>query len=63
MLTQTRAFFCFPYLVMHFISGRVHQRPEFWKQFGISVGIAVALNLPMFLSGSGGFKRLILSGE
>jgi hypothetical protein len=62
LLTQARAFVLFPIPVMMFYFWRVHQRPEFWKQFGISAGIAFALNLPVFLSGSltnsGGFTRL-----
>jgi hypothetical protein len=59
MLTHTRAIFLFPILVVMFVFWRVHQRPDFWKQFGTSVAIAFAMNLPVFLSGSlADFTRL-----
>jgi 4-amino-4-deoxy-L-arabinose transferase-like glycosyltransferase len=65
LLTQTRALFLFPIPVIVFYFWQVQKRPGFWKQFGTSVGIAFALNLPVFLSGSlavpGGFIRLFFS--
>lgn len=59
LLTQTRAIFLFPIPVLVFYFWRVAQRPGFWKFFGICFGIAFAMNLPVFLSGSlAGLTRL-----
>jgi Dolichyl-phosphate-mannose-protein mannosyltransferase len=52
LLTHVRALFLLPILVMVFYFWRVHQRPEFWKRFGICVGIAFAMNLPVLLNAS-----------
>ena len=52
LLTHIRALFLFPILLLVFYFWRAHQRPEFWKQFGISVGIALAMNLPVLLNTS-----------
>jgi len=61
MLTQARTFVLFPILIVMFYFWRVHQRPEFWKQFGVTLGIAFAINLPVLLgslSVPGGFTLL-----
>ena len=52
LLTHVRALFLFPILILIFYSWRVHQRPEFWKFFGICLGIAFAMNVPVLLNAS-----------
>ena len=52
LLTQARALLLFLIPVMVFYFWRVHKRPEFWKSFGVCVGIAFAMNLPVLLNAS-----------
>ncbi len=42
----------FPVLLAVFYIWRVHKRPEFWKQFGMSVGIVLVVNLPILINAS-----------
>ena len=52
LLTHARALFLFPILILIFYCWRVHQQPEFWKPFGICIGIAFAMNLPVLINAS-----------
>ena len=52
LLTHVRALFIFPLLVLIFYYWKVHQKSGFWKQIGISVGIAFAMNLPVLFNTS-----------
>jgi hypothetical protein len=52
LLTHVRALFLFPMLILIFYGWRVYQRPEFWRPFGVCVGIAFAMNLPVLINAS-----------
>ncbi|HKI48173.1 MAG TPA: glycosyltransferase family 39 protein [Desulfobacteria bacterium] len=63
LLTRTSAWFLFFIPGMVFYFWQVHQRPDFWKSFGICIGIAFAMNLPVLLAGSFSFEGIFFSGE
>lgn len=52
LLTHTRALFMFPILVLIIYFWKAYQRSGFWKQIGISIGIALAMNVPVLLNAS-----------
>lgn len=52
LLTQISAIILLPLLFMVFYFWKVHQWPQFWKSFGVCLGIAVVLNLPPLLNAS-----------
>jgi len=52
LLTDLRALFLFPFVAIVFFFWKVYRRPEFWKRFGVSLGILLAMNLPVLLSAS-----------
>ncbi|MDH5762683.1 MAG: glycosyltransferase family 39 protein [Nitrospinota bacterium] len=51
LLTHLSAGLVIPVVLMVFYFWDVHRRREFWEQLGICVSIAVAMNLPVILSG------------
>lgn len=52
LLTQTSAVILLPILFVVFYSWKIYQRPQFWKSFGVCMGIAFAMNLPVLLNAS-----------
>ena len=52
LLTDLRALFLFSFVAVVFFFWKVYQRSEFWKQLGVSLGILLAMNLPVLFSAS-----------
>ena len=52
LLTQISALILLPILFLVFYFWQVHRRPQFWRSFGVCIGIALAVNLPALLNAS-----------
>ena len=52
LLTDLRGLLLLPLVGIVFFFWKVYQRPDFWKQFGTSLGILLVINLPVILSAS-----------